>query len=209
MRGFFTRFTAEYSGLGGDLKYGKLMGDFRHFYNPFWKFVLKNRLDLGWVFSTTKERKVPFTELFLLGGPYNLRGFLVNSQGPRKRSEEAYQLALSHNEKESDPENQINEPNAFALRPYGGTQKLFYSLELEAPLVERANLRVAAFLDIGEANKTLSFDLNDQLRANVGVGLRWLSPFGPLSFDWAIPYKPRKAFEENTWQFQFSIGSVL
>ena len=75
MRGFFTRLTVEYTGLGGDLKYSKLMGDFRHYYNPFWKIVLKNRLDLGFVFSNTKERKTPFTELFLLGGPYNLRGF--------------------------------------------------------------------------------------------------------------------------------------
>ena len=209
MRGFFTRFTAEYAGLGGDLKYSKLMGDFRHYYNPLWKIVLKNRLDLGFVFSNTKERKVPFTELFLLGGPYNLRGFLTNSQGPRIYSKEAYQSALSYNESQTDPENKISQPASFARRPYGGSQKLFYSLELEAPIFERAGLRMAAFLDIGEANNTLSFNLNEQLRANVGVGLRWISPFGPLSLDWAIPYKPRKAFEEKFWQFQFSVGSVL
>ena len=209
MRGFLARLTAEYAGLGGDLKYSKLTGDFRHYYNPFWKLVLKNRLDLGWVFSNTKEREVPFTELFLLGGPYNLRGFLTNSQGPRKRSEEAYQTALSHNKKQSDSANKISQPKSFALRPYGGSQKLFYSLELEAPIVERAGLRAAVFLDIGEANNGLSFDLNEQLRANVGVGLRWISPFGPLSLDWAVPYKPRKALEENSWQFQFSVGSVL
>ena len=209
MRGFFTRITAEYAGLGGDLKYSKLIGDFRHYYNPLWKFVLKNRLDLGFVFSNTKERKAPFTELFLLGGPYNLRGFSTHSQGPRKRSEEAYQTALSYNKSQTNPENKISRPESFALRPYGGSQKLFYSLELEAPIVERAGLRMAVFLDIGEANNTLSFNLNKQLRANAGFGLRWISPFGPLSLDWAVPYKPRKDFEENSWQFQFSVGSVL
>lgn len=209
MRGFFARLTAEYAGLGGDLSYSKLTGDFRHYYNPLWKFVLKNRLDLGLVFSNQKNRDAPFTELFLLGGPYSLRGFLSNSQGPRRRSEEAYQFALSYNENQEKLENKISRPESFAMRPYGGSQKLFYSLELEAPLVERAGVRLAGFLDIGETNDRISFKLNEQLRANVGIGLRWLSPFGPLSLDWAFPYKPRKAFEEESWQFQFSVGSVL
>ena len=208
-KGFFTRFTAEYTGLGGSLKYSKLIGDFRHYYNPLWKFVLKNRVDLGWVFSTTKNREVPFTELFLLGGSYNLRGFLANSQGPKKKSEDAYQVALAYNEQQTEKVNKISQPEAFSSRPYGGSQKLFYSLELEAPIVERAGLRTAIFLDLGESNNGLSFNLNDQLRVNVGFGLRWVSPFGPLSLDWAIPYKPRKAFEESPWQFQFSVGSVL
>ena len=207
--GFWTRLQAEYTGLGGDFQYSKLLLDVRHYYQPLWKFVLKNRLDLGYVFSNIKDQEVPFTELFLLGGPYNLRGFLTHSQGPRKRSEEAYRSALAYNENLSDTESKIKNPESFALRPYGGAQKLFYSLELEAPVLERAGLRVATFLDIGEANDRLAFDLNKQLRANVGVGLRWISPFGPLSLDWAVPYRPRERFEEKAWQFQFSVGSVL
>jgi len=209
MRGFFTRFQAEHTGLGGHLKYSKLTADLRHYYNPLWKLVIKNRLDLGYVFSGMKNQELPFTELFLLGGPYNLRGFLINSQGPRKRSEQAYKWALDVNQNQTEPENKFKNPNTFALRPYGGSQKLFYSLELEIPLFERVGLRAAGFLDIGEANNGLSFDLNDQLRANVGLGIRWISPFGPLSLDWAVPYKPREEFEENSWQFQFSVGSVL
>ena len=85
----------------------------------------------------------------------------------------------------------------------------FYSLELEIPLIERAELRGALFFDIGEANDKLLFDLNDQLRANVGFGIRWKSPFGPINLDWALPYKPRKEFNEHSWEFQFSIGSQI
>ena len=209
MRGFLARISAEYVGLGGHLKYSKMSGDFRHYYNPFWKLVVKNRMDLAWVFPNQKGREVPFTELFLLGGPYDLRGFLTNSQGPRKFSEEAYQRTSYHNSQQTDEINKFNNPKAFAERPYGGTQKLFYSLELEIPLVEKANLRLASFLDIGEVNNGISLNLNDQLRADVGVGIRWLSPFGPLSLDWAFPYKARKEFEEDSWQVQFSVGSVL
>lgn len=197
-RGFFTRLSAEYSGLGGDFKYTKLEGGIRHYHSPFWKFVIKNRLEFGSVFSNDKQRKAPFTELFLLGGPYNLRGFRVYTQGPRRYSEKAYDYALR---------NKLDHPEAFANRPYGGSQMLFYSLELEFPIVERAELRGAFFFDIGEANDTLEFDLGDQLRANVGAGIRWKSPFGPIGLDWAVPYKPRKKFLEEDWEIQFSIGS--
>ena len=206
--GFFMRVTGELTGLGGDFNHTKLTGDFRHYYNPIWKLVVKNRFDLGWVFSNSKSKEIPFTELFLLGGPYSLRGFLVNSQGPKKRSEEAYQAALNHN-KQEDIKDKIEQPEKFAMRPYGGSQKFFYSLELEIPIVEQAGLRLASFLDAGEANNGLAFDLNDQLRVNAGVGLRWLSPFGPLSLDFAVPYKPRKSFEESSWEVQFSLGSVF
>ena len=197
-KGFFTRWSAEYSGLGGNFDYTKLQGNFRHYYSPVWKLVIKNRLEYGLVFSNDQAKPAPFTELFLLGGPYNLRGFQVNSQGPRRPSKQAYDYAVK---------NQFEKPDAFSNRPYGGAQKFFYSLEFEIPLVERAELRGAVFFDLGEANDELAFDLSDQLRANVGAGIRWKSPFGPISLDWALPYKPKKEFAEKDWAFQFSVGS--
>ena len=204
-RGFFTRLSTEYSGLGGDFDWTKIQGDFRHYYSPFWKLVIKNRLDLGWIFSNDQDRPVPSIELFLLGGPYDLRGFGVRTQGPKKPSEEAYNKALEFNKESNE---KIN-PDTFALQPYGGEQKFFYSLELEIPIVEKAGLRAAVFFDLGEANNELSFDLQDQLRADVGFGIRWRSPFGPISLDWAVPYKPRKEFQEQNWEFHFGIGASL
>ena len=245
-KGFFTRLSAEYSGLWGDFNYTKLRGQFQHYYSPFWKLVIKNRLNYGWVFSNKGGKTVPFTELFLLGGPYNLRGFQVNSQGPRKRSQKAYNYAENYNNeikkakielpektdqlerlKQSSADSKeiealeeeikkakvtvkadpLKSPEAFAQRPYGGAQMFFYSLELEIPLIERAELRGAVFFDIGEVNDSLAFDLNDQLRLDVGVGIRWKSPFGPISVDWALPYRPREELGEESWQFQFSFGS--
>ena len=204
-KGFFSRLSAEYSGLGGDFDWTKIQGDFRYYYSPFWKLVIKNRLDLAWVFSNDESKTVPFTELFLLGGPYDLRGFAVRTQGPKKYSKEAYNKALELNK---DSDEKVN-PETFAMQPYGGKQKFVYSLELEAPIVEKAGLRAVVFFDLGEANETLSFDLDGQLRADVGFGIRWKSPFGPISLDWAIPYKPRKEFQERNWEFHFNIGSSL
>ena len=209
-KGFLTRLSVEHSGFGGDFNYTKSEGMFRHYYKPFWKLVIKNRLDLAWVFSNSKE--IPFTQLFLLGGPYDLRGFVVNSQGPKKYSQKAYDYALNRNQEiqnENSDHDLISSPKDFALRPYGGSQKFIYTLEFEIPVFERIGLRAAAFLDLGEANNGLKFDLKDQLRANAGVGLRWRSPFGPLNLDWAFPYKARKQHQENSWEFQFSVGSHL
>ena len=212
-KGFLSRLSLEYSGLGGDFNYSKSEAMFRHYYNPFWKLVVKNRLELGFVFSNN-NKEVPFTQLFLLGGAYNLRGFAPNSQGPKKKSEEALKYAQERNKKIRDTSQEsqyelIASPEDFAMRPYGGKQKFVYTLELEIPIIESMGLRVAAFLDLGEANKILNFNLNEQLRADAGIGLRWRSPFGPLSLDWAIPYKPRKKYQENPWEIQFSIGTPL
>ena len=194
-KGLFLRLSAEYSGLGGDFKWTKLQGRFNHYYSPFWKLVIKNRLELGSVFSSDE---VPFTEFFLLGGPYNLRGFPINSQGPKKYSKQAHAYAIWE---------ELDYPESFAKQPVGGENMFFYSLELEFPIVERAELRGAFFFDLGEANNTLQFDPNDQLRADVGLGLRWRSPFGPLSLDWAFPYHPKKEHREKDWELQFNIGS--
>ena len=202
--GFFNRLSAEYSGLGGDFSWTKLQLNFRHYYPVFWKLVLKNRLDFGWVFSNKANKSVPFTQLFLLGGPYDLRGFPVQTQGSRKFSQEAYDYALAFNEKGGKLK-----PSTFAMRPYGGKQKFFYSLELEFPILEKAGLRAGVFFDLGEANNKLSFNLEGQLRANVGFGIRWQSPFAPISLDWAIPYKPRKDYQEKDWEFQLSFGANL
>ena len=275
-RGIWASLTAEYAGWGGDFDWTKWQFKFNHYYSPFWKLVIKNRLSYGLVFSNDKKKPTPFTELFLLGGPYNLRGFYVNSQGPRKHSQKAFEYAKNRlynikasqkllqdlKNKKENPEqvklavqnylqdkqtdsqmaeaiqNVLNKgqitaenlediqsllrdraelpteerrlfenPSAFAERPYGGNQMFFYSLELEFPLIERAELRGAFFFDIGEANNTLNFNLNKHLRANVGTGIRWRSPFGPISLDWAFPYKPRKKFGEQNMKFQFNIGA--
>ena len=248
-KGFFTSLSVEYSGLGGHFDYTKLRGKFQHYYSPFWKLVIKNRLEYGLVFPNKRGETVPFTELFLLGGPYNLKGFPINSQGPRRYSEDALKYAQQYNrdiekakmelpgeraklkefqtrasmkknrkkikelrakirryEEMSSAEPLV--PESFAWRPYGSSQMIFYSLELEFPIFERVGLRGALFFDIGEANDKLLFKLNDKdLRTDVGVGIRWRSPFGPLSLDLARPYRYRKDFGEENWQFQFSFGS--
>ena len=199
-KGMLGRLSFEYSGLGGDFNYFKFIGSYRHFYNPFWKLVVKNRFEYGYL-SGNKGGDPLFTELFLLGGPSSLRGYQPSTQGPKKKSEKAKR----HAEKEK-----FKNPEEFARRPYGGSQMFLYSLELEVPIIETGlEVRATAFFDIGEANDKFQFQFKDQLRSNVGVGLRLRSPFGPMRVDFAIPtpsqYLPE---EERGWEIQFNIETL-
>ena len=247
-KGFWLKFSTQYSGLGGDFDYIKAQGQFRHYYSPFWKLVIKSRLDYGLIFSSNRKKGIPDNELFILGGPYNLRGFQLRTQSPRKFSQNAFNYAQDYNTKnerakaelpkdkeellalkdQDAPKEDIQkkedlivrktlwanlepfyDPLKFAERPYGASQMIFYSLELEIPIIERAELRGAVFFDIGEANNNLKLNLKDQLRANMGFGIRWKSPFGLINLDWAFPYEPRKEFEEKNMKFQLSFGTAF
>ena len=199
-KGYFGRLSLEYAGLGGDFDHTKIQGSINLYNELFWKLVLKNSLNYGMVFSNSKARNVPFTELFLLGGPYSLRGFFPNTVGPRKPSKKAFDYAVRK---------KFKNPEALAQRPYGGSKMFYYNLELELPLISQAGILGALFFDIGEAGNSLRLDLGEGLRANTGAGIRWRSPFGLIRLDWGIPFFPKEELGEERVQFQFSIGSAF
>jgi outer membrane protein insertion porin family len=45
-----------------------------------------------------------------------------------------------------------------------------------------------------------------ELRASTGIGLSWLSPFGPLKISFAIPLNARAGDQEQRIQFTFGTG---
>ena len=199
-KGYYGQLSLEYAGLGGDFKHTKIQGNVRHYQKLFWKFILKNSLNFGMVFSNEKGKDVLFTELFLLGGPYNLRGFAPNTVGPRKYSQKAYDFAR---------EKGLKNPEAVAHYPYGGSKMFYYNLEMEAPLIKEAGIFGAVFFDIGEAANQFTLNFDKELRADVGAGIRWRAPFGLIRIDWGIPFFPKKELGEEKMQFQFSIGSAF
>jgi outer membrane protein insertion porin family len=44
-----------------------------------------------------------------------------------------------------------------------------------------------------------------RIRTSVGFGFRWISPMGPLRFEWGIPLARRSG--EKSPNFQFTIGN--
>ena len=99
--------------------------------------------------------------------------------------------------------------------PFGGNVLAEGSAELLFPMPfikDRSSLRSALFFDIGNvfntncrSNQVNCFDIEaGELRYSVGVGVTWLSGFGPLTFSLAKPLNASEIDEREV--FQFTLG---
>jgi translocation and assembly module TamA len=82
-------------------------------------------------------------------------------------------------------------------RLIGGQQLLAASAELQRRLT--GNWWGAAFVDTGDAFEEWA---PDDLNTGAGLGVRWISPVGPIRFDIAHPFDD----EDNAWRIHFAIG---
>ena len=70
---------------------------------------------------------------------------------------------------------------------------MFGFVDIELPLY--FGIRVAAFYDVGnvwgpDSSVGTKFDITD-LKQAVGLGVRWVSPFGPIRVDLGTPLNPQ------------------
>jgi outer membrane protein insertion porin family len=102
--------------------------------------------------------------------------------------------------------------------PFGGNLLVEGSMELLFPLPfikDQRSLRSAFFVDVGNVFDTTCGDLQEacfnfdagELRYSAGIGLTWITGFGPLSFSLAKPLNDGD-FDE-TEVFQFSLGQFF
>src|SRR4029077_4888046 len=104
--------------------------------------------------------------------------------------------------------------------PLGGTMYWGASVEAQTPLYflpKDTGMKLAVFADAGSVwgykgptswdvtGETLSPADTKSIRASVGSGILWNSPFGPLRFDYAIPFM--KQDYDRLQQFRFSGGT--
>lgn len=73
------------------------------------------------------------------------------------------------------------------------------SLEYAHPVAEK--WRLATFVDAGTATN----DYQDPLRVGTGLGMRWISPFGPIRFDLAFGVSETHV----PWRLHFGLGAEL
>ncbi|MGK0500719.1 MAG: outer membrane protein insertion porin family, partial [Oceanicoccus sp.] len=99
--------------------------------------------------------------------------------------------------------------------PFGGNVLVEGGAELLFPLPfikDQRSVRTAFFIDFGNVFDTDcgSSQLNctkidaGELRYSFGVGLSWITGFGPLTFSYAKPFNDSE--EDETEAFQFSLG---
>lgn len=193
-KGIYSSASYEYAGLGGDLKYTRGNANFRYYKNLFWDVVWRNNIQYSRI-DGLDGQEVPFSELYLLGGPYSLRGYRSYRVGKMKFSEMIYNDLIAEGKSEAEAREK-------AWRFYGGVQQAMYQTELQFPLVKEAGIMGAGFFDIGAADDVLS---DNNFFADVGFGIRWYSPIGVLRFEWGFPLNRNPAYQDAT-VFEFSIG---
>jgi outer membrane protein insertion porin family len=179
--GYRIQFGQEAAGLGGDVHYLKHTLTYTHHW-PLWSnWVANAQLKQGHIIGLGED--VGIGDRFFLGGA-SLRGFVPGGVGPRDR-----------NTSDSLGGNMF----------YSGTAELTVPLNLTKEL----GVDGAIFADVGSLG-----DLDDNgpevldtgsPRASIGVGVAYLSPFGPIRLDLARAVV-KESFDE-TEVFRFSFGT--
>ena len=178
--GWFLWLDAEVAGLGGDAKYisGKTGASF--FYPLADKWIL-NILGEAGAIDGYSDSDVEINERFFLGGS-TLRGFEQAGLGPR----------------DEDSEDALG-GNYF----YRGTVEMSFPLGLP----EELGILGHGFSDVGSL-----WSLDDSgpevldessIRASLGLGLSWRSPFGPIRVDLATPIVKEDFDQEEVFRFNF------
>ncbi|TXS92199.1 outer membrane protein assembly factor BamA [Parahaliea maris] len=101
--------------------------------------------------------------------------------------------------------------------PFGGNVLIEGSAELLFPLPfikDRSKLRSAFFVDAGNvfntqcsSNQLNCFDVDaDEFRYSVGVGVSWITGFGPMTFSLAKPLNAGPDDDEEVFQFTLGRG---
>ncbi len=184
-KGHLLRSTVSWGGPGGDNFYVRATVDGAYFQQIVDEVVVTIGGGLGVI--VPYNNSIPrLNNLFFIGGD-TLRGFAVGGIGPRD----------------------ANTTDALGgLYYYTGTSELSFPLLF---IPKELGLTGKAFVDIGSlwgsAFSTTQFNILDTnlMRVATGVGVQWVSPFGPIRVDYAFPLQ--QAPFDKTQNFRFSFGT--
>ncbi|MEM8660163.1 MAG: outer membrane protein assembly factor BamA [Pseudomonadota bacterium] len=199
---------------------------------PSWTMRLRTELGFGDGWGDTDG--LPFFENFFAGGFGSVRGYQSNTLGPRSTPAIPYALdraaiAVNENGEATQFSNDISyyvptdgdrllvEPPRNNGDPFGGDILMVASAEVIFPLPfikDQNNVRTAFFFDAGNVFSTNcgatqlnchNVDFNE-LRYSVGVGLTWITGFGPLTFSLAKPINEGEFDQDEAFQFTLGRG---
>ncbi|MDP5370125.1 MAG: outer membrane protein assembly factor BamA [Pseudomonadota bacterium] len=180
--GYVIGMSNTYAGLGGNVEYLKNILNASWYYPVADEVVLNIRGEAGGIERIGK--KIRTVDKFSLGAQ-SFRGFEFGGIGPR---------------------------DATTKDPLGGTRFWTQTTELVFPLglPSEFGVKGAVFSDIGSLWRvgekipgTIVYD-ESKMRASVGCGISWDSPFGPISIDYSRAVKKQKYDNTQTILFGFS-----
>ena len=176
--GYRIRLDVDYFGLTGDSEHLMTELKISNFYRFSEGFILGTFLEGGFIASINE---VKINDRFFLNGD-RFRGFKNLGIGPRDSS---------------------------TTDALGGEVYYLNRNELNFPLglPEELAVKGLAFLDVGTLYNTgqsgTNIIDNSSLRAAAGIGLQWISPFGPIKFYLTKPFLKESYDKEEIFRFSF------
>jgi len=162
-----------------DFLYYKFDIDHSSYYPVGENLTLKLGSKLGFI-DTYNDKETPFYRKYFGGGSTSIRGFDLNSLGPKYSNGSVK----------------------------GGEVSLLGTSSIISPLsfIDNSNnMRVGAFVDIGSITESVDqFDTSD-IRASTGIAFSWYTPIGPIGINYSKPLISKSS--DNIENFSFTLGA--
>jgi outer membrane protein assembly factor BamA len=179
--------------LGSSVSFAKFTGQAAFYKQGFHNIVFANSLRIGLAQPYANSR-VPLSEEFFTGGGNSLRGFPLDGAGPQ------HQVDVCSSGSSTDC--------VKILVPSGGDELLLINAEARIPLAIKKGLSLVTFYDGGNVFPTVGFhDFTSLYSNNVGLGLRYATPVGPVRIDVGRNLNPIQGI--NATQYFISIGQAF
>jgi outer membrane protein insertion porin family len=186
--GYQIAFHIEQAGriVPGTFKYDAVSADGRHYLPLGDRLVFGSRLQFGNIAAADNDpANVPFSKKYFLGGATSLRGWGRYEVSPLSESG----------------------------LPIGGNSMLAVTEELRA--VIGGNFGAVLFFDAGNVWANSGRISVGDLRYDVGPGLRYQTPVGPIRFDFGYQLNTipgllvNGQLQTRRWRMHFSIGQAF
>lgn len=233
-RGASQSVALEVAVPGSDLEFYKATYRGEIYFPIHNEWTLRFRTELGYGDGYGDTQGLPFYENYFAGGFGSVRGYESNTLGPRSTPADLYSINVPVIEIDEegrpvtrgdqvayvrDPETGqlVLDRNPDDPDPFGGDILIEGSAELLFPLPfikDRSQLRSAFFVDVGNVfdSECLDDQLNcfdvdaSELRYSAGVGVTWITGFGPMTFSLAKPLNAGPDDDEEVFQFTLGRG---
>ena len=179
--------------LGSSANFAKLTMQEAYYRSIFHNIVWANSIRIG-LAQPFANSFVPLSQAFFTGGGNTLRGFPLDGAGPQR----PVQVCSTGSSTDC----------SYIQVPSGGNEELILNTEARIPLPIKHGLGLVVFYDGGNVFPTVGFhDFTSLYTNNVGLGLRYATPVGPVRIDLGHNVNPVPGIKST--QYFVSIGQAF